>query len=349
MHTALTFPLVGEDVLITGAGPIGLMAIAVARHAGARKIAVTDVSAPRLELARQLGVDLAIDVSRMRVKDAQRELGMREGFDIGMEMSGHPAALPEMIENMNHGGRIAMLGLPSQSIDIDWGKVVTHMLTLKGIYGREMFETWYAMSAMLSSNPAPHANISPWSRTRFPATRLGEGLRRRPRRRGGKVVLDWTGSSLASVPDHRPTLAEEPPMYSAIKDQLQHELDEIRSAGLFKTERHIDSPAGQPHQGRADRRAGARRAELLRQQLPGPRRPPGHHRRGQAAMDERGFGMASVRFICGTQDLHLALETPASRRSSAPRTPSCSPAASTPTAACSSPSSARKTPSSPTR
>src|SRR6478609_10534672 len=115
VHTALSFPLVGEDVLITGAGPIGLMAIAVARHAGARKIAITDVSAPRLELARQLGVDLAIDVSKTRVRQAQRELGMREGFDIGLEMSGHPTALPEMIDNMNHGGRIAMLGLPSQS------------------------------------------------------------------------------------------------------------------------------------------------------------------------------------------------------------------------------------------
>ena len=157
VHTALSFPLVGEDVLITGAGPIGLMAIAVARHAGARKIAITDVSAPRLELARSMGVDLAIDVSTTRVRDAQRELGMREGFDIGLEMSGHPTALPEMIDNMNHGGRIAMLGLPSQPIDINWGKVVTHMLTLKGIYGREMFETWYAMSAMLSSNRVLHA------------------------------------------------------------------------------------------------------------------------------------------------------------------------------------------------
>lgn len=192
VHTALSFPLVGEDVLITGAGPIGLMAIAVVRHAGARKIAITDVSAPRLELARQLGVDLAIDVSRTRVREAQRELGMREGFDIGLEMSGHPSALPEMIDNMNHGGRIAMLGLPSQPIEIDWGKVVTHMLTLKGIYGREMFETWYAMSAMLSSNQTLHANISAVVTDVLPATQWEKGFDIARSGVGGKVVLDWT-------------------------------------------------------------------------------------------------------------------------------------------------------------
>lgn len=191
VHTALSFPLVGEDVLITGAGPIGLMAIAVARHAGARKIAITDVSPSRLELARSLGVDLAVDVSTTRISDAQRELGMREGFDIGLEMSGHPTALPEMIENMNHGGRIAMLGLPSQSIDIDWGKVVTHMLTLKGIYGREMFETWYAMSAMLSSNPVLHRNISAVITDVLPAMEWEKGFEAARGGHGGKVVLDW--------------------------------------------------------------------------------------------------------------------------------------------------------------
>jgi threonine 3-dehydrogenase len=192
VHTALSFPLVGEDVLITGAGPIGLMAIAVARHAGARKIAITDVSRPRLDLARQLGADLAIDVSTTRVRDAQRDLGMREGFDIGMEMSGHPGALPEMIDNMNHGGRIAMLGLPSQDIIIDWGKVVTHMLTLKGIYGREMYETWYAMSAMLSSNPVLHAAISAVVTDTLPAAQWEKGFDLARSGTGGKVVLDWT-------------------------------------------------------------------------------------------------------------------------------------------------------------
>jgi threonine 3-dehydrogenase len=192
VHTALSFPLVGEDVLITGAGPIGLMAIAVARHAGARKIAITDVSLPRLELAKQLGADLAIDVSTTRVRDAQRELGMREGFDVGMEMSGHPSALPEMIDNMNHGGRIAMLGLPSQEITIDWAKVVTHMLTLKGIYGREMYETWYAMSAMLSSNPVLRAGISAVVTDTLPATDWEKGFDIARNGVGGKVVLDWT-------------------------------------------------------------------------------------------------------------------------------------------------------------
>ena len=193
-HTALSFPLVGEDVLITGAGPIGLMAISVARHAGARKIAITDVSAPRLALARDLGVDLAIDVSRMSVRDAQRELGMREGFDVGFEMSGHPSALPEMIENMNHGGRIAMLGLPAQPVEIDWGKVVTHMLTLKGIYGREMFETWYAMSAMLQSNPILRRNVAAVVTDVLPAERWEEGFALARSGRGGKVVLDWSGT-----------------------------------------------------------------------------------------------------------------------------------------------------------
>jgi threonine 3-dehydrogenase len=192
VHTTLSFPLVGEDVLITGAGPIGLMAIAVARHAGARKIAITDVAAPRLELARSMGVDLAIDVSTTRVRDAQRELGMREGFDIGLEMSGHPTALPEMIDNMNHGGRIAMLGLPSQPIDINWGKVVTHMLTLKGIYGREMFETWYAMSAMLSSNRVLHRNVSAVVTDRMPAAQWENGFAAARSGVCGKVVLDWS-------------------------------------------------------------------------------------------------------------------------------------------------------------
>src|SRR5579875_660582 len=133
VHTALSFPLVGEDVLITGAGPIGLMAAAVCRHVGARFVVVTDVSSYRLELARAMGVDLALDVSTERVADAQHRLGMVEGFDVAMEMSGHPSALPEALANLNHGGRVAMLGLPSRPIEVDWAKVVTHMITIKGI------------------------------------------------------------------------------------------------------------------------------------------------------------------------------------------------------------------------
>jgi threonine 3-dehydrogenase len=149
VHTALTFPLVGEDVLITGAGPIGLMAAAVVRHVGARYVVITDVSESRLQLARGLGVDLALNVTTDSIASAQQHLGMVEGFDVALEMSGHPTALPAVIDNLNHGGRIALLGLPAGSIDIDWAKVVTHMITIQGIYGRQMFETWYAMSAML--------------------------------------------------------------------------------------------------------------------------------------------------------------------------------------------------------
>jgi threonine 3-dehydrogenase len=192
VHTALSSPLVGEDVLITGAGPIGLMAVAVARHAGARKIAITDVSAPRLDLARSIGADIAVDVSTMRIREAQAALGMREGFDVGLEMSGHRTALPEMIDNMNHGGRIAMLGLPAGPIDIDWAKVVTHMLTLKGIYGREMFETWYAMSAMLSSDAVMRQRIESIVTHTLPASEWAEGFRLAGDGQSGKIVLDWT-------------------------------------------------------------------------------------------------------------------------------------------------------------
>ncbi|MDQ1732789.1 MAG: threonine 3-dehydrogenase [Pseudonocardiales bacterium] len=191
VHTALSFPMTGEDVLITGAGPIGLMAAAVARHIGARYIVITDVSAPRLELARRMGVDRAIDVSTASIAETQAALGMREGFDIGLEMSGHPGALPDMIANMNHGGRIAMLGLPSEQITVDWAKVVTHMLTIRGIYGREMFETWYAMSAMLQSGTALRDAVSAVITDRFPARDWQAGFDTARAARGGKVVLNW--------------------------------------------------------------------------------------------------------------------------------------------------------------
>ncbi|SDK68005.1 L-threonine 3-dehydrogenase [Cryobacterium psychrotolerans] len=192
VHTALSFPLVGEDVLITGAGPIGLMAAAVARHVGARFVVVTDVSEPRLALARQMGADLTVNVAESRIADAQRTLGMREGFDVGFEMSGHPGALPEMITNLNHGGRVAMLGLPSAPIDVDWARVVTHMLTIKGIYGREMYETWVAMSAMLQSSEWLRDALSSVITDRFPAARWQEGFDAARAGTGGKVVLDWS-------------------------------------------------------------------------------------------------------------------------------------------------------------
>ncbi|WP_296666623.1 L-threonine 3-dehydrogenase [Demequina sp.] len=192
VHTALKFPIVGEDVLITGAGPIGLMAAAVARHVGARFIVVTDVSEPRLELARRVGADLAVNVAHERIADAQRRLGMREGFDVGFEMCGQPSALPEMIDNLTHGGRVAMLGLPTGPIDVDWAKVVTHMLTVSGIYGREMFETWNAMSAMLQTSAELRAAIDTVITHRLPAREWREGFATAATASAGKVVLDWT-------------------------------------------------------------------------------------------------------------------------------------------------------------
>ncbi len=188
VHTALTFPLVGEDVLITGAGPIGLMAASVARHVGARFVVITDVSAYRLDLARRMGVDLALDVSHESIAEAQRRLGMLEGFDVAMEMSGHPTALPEVLANLNHGGRIAMLGLPSAPIEIDWGKVVTHMITIQGIYGRQMFETWYAMSAMLRSG----LDIGRVITHRYPAGEWAAAFATARSGQCGKVVMDWS-------------------------------------------------------------------------------------------------------------------------------------------------------------
>jgi len=192
VHTALAFPLVGEDVLVTGCGPIGLMAIAIARHVGARFITATDVSAPRLELAREMGADAVVDVSREDIADAQRALGMREGFDIGFEMSGAPSALPAMIDNMNHGGRIAMLGLPTGPFSVDWGKIVTHMLTLKGIYGREMFETWNAMGAMLQTSPVLRDSITRIIAEVLPARDWEKGFAAAASAGTGKIILDWT-------------------------------------------------------------------------------------------------------------------------------------------------------------
>ncbi|WP_062213854.1 L-threonine 3-dehydrogenase [Demequina oxidasica] len=192
VHTALKFPLVGEDVLISGAGPIGLMAAAVVRHIGARFVVVTDVSEPRLELARIVGADIALNVTQHKIADAQEMLGMREGFDVGLEMSGHPTALPEMIENLTHGGRVAMLGLASEPINVDWAKVVTHMLTISGIYGREMFETWNAMSAMLQSSADLRVALDTVITHRLPVSEWEQGFAVARTASAGKVVLDWT-------------------------------------------------------------------------------------------------------------------------------------------------------------
>jgi threonine 3-dehydrogenase len=188
VHTALSFPLVGEDVLITGAGPIGLMAAVVAKHVGARFVVVTDVNEARLDLARKMGVDAAVNVATERVASAQRRLGMKEGFDIGLEMSGSPGALPEMLDNLNHGAHVAVLGLPNQPIVIDWAKVVTHMITIKGIYGREMFETWYAMNAMVSTG----LDISMIITDRFPASRWEDAFAVARTGDRGKIIIDWS-------------------------------------------------------------------------------------------------------------------------------------------------------------
>ena len=187
VHTALSFPVLGEDVLITGAGPIGIMAAAVVRHAGARHVVITDVKPKRLALAEQMGVTLAVDSTRTRLGDVQKQLGMHEGFDVGLEMSGNAGAFREMLANMSHGARIAMLGLPAGEIAIDWRHVIFHMLTLKGIYGREMYETWYKMTVMLESG----LQIKPVITHRFHWNEYEKGFAAMKSGDSGKVILDW--------------------------------------------------------------------------------------------------------------------------------------------------------------
>ncbi len=187
VHTALSFPVLGEDVLVTGAGPIGCMAAAVARHAAARHVVVTDVNPWRLELAKKMGATRIVDVRYESLTDVQRELGMKEGFDIGMEMSGNPDAFRDMIHQMNHGGRIALLGIPTESVAIDWNDVVFNMLTIKGIYGREMYETWYKMTVMLQSG----LDISPVITHRFHFSEFQQGFDVMMSGQSGKVILNW--------------------------------------------------------------------------------------------------------------------------------------------------------------
>lgn len=187
VHTALSFPLVGEDVLITGAGPIGIMAAAVARHAGARNVVITDVSEPRLEIARKVGATLAVNVAETSVADAQRRLGLREGFDVGLEMSGRPEAMREMVANMTHGGRIAMLGLPAEEFPVDWSRIVTSMITVKGIYGREMYETWYAMTVLLEGG----LDLSPVVTGTYPYKDFDAAFDEASTARSGKIILNW--------------------------------------------------------------------------------------------------------------------------------------------------------------
>ncbi len=187
VHTALSFDLLGEDVLITGAGPIGLMATAIARHAGARYVVVTDVNPYRIELARSMGATRVVDARTEKLCDIQEELNMHEGFDVGLEMSGNAQAFREMLDNMCHGGKIAMLGIPPDDMAIDWNQVVFNMLTIKGIYGREMYETWYKMTVMLESG----LNIEPVITHRLPFTDFESGFEAMQNGQSGKVILYW--------------------------------------------------------------------------------------------------------------------------------------------------------------
>jgi threonine 3-dehydrogenase len=187
VHTALSFSVLGEDVLVTGAGPIGCMATAVVRHAGARHVVVTDVNGYRLELAGRMGATLALDPRERDLADVQRELGMTEGFDVGLEMSGNPDALRSMIANMAHGGRIAVLGIPTAEIALDLNPIIFNMLTLKGIYGREMYETWYQMTVMLQSG----LEIRPVITHRFSHRDFEEAFAVARSGQSGKVILDW--------------------------------------------------------------------------------------------------------------------------------------------------------------
>jgi threonine 3-dehydrogenase len=187
VHTALQYDLLGEDVLITGAGPIGAMAAAVCRHAGARHVVITDINPQRLELAQTLGATRTVDVSREKLEDVQRELGMAEGFDVGLEMSGNPSAFKDLLANMCHGGKVSILGIPSEEMAIDWNQVIFNMLTLKGIYGREMYETWYKMSVMIESG----LNIAPVITHRLDYRDFQQGFDAMNTGSASKVILNW--------------------------------------------------------------------------------------------------------------------------------------------------------------
>jgi len=187
VHTALSFDLLGEDVLVTGAGPIGIMGAAIAKHAGARYVVITDVNPWRLALAEKLGVTRAVNAREKSLREVQKELGMKEGFDVGLEMSGNPHAFRDLVANMAHGGKIALLGIPTEPMAIDWNAVIFNMLTIKGIYGREMYETWYKMTVMLEGG----LNIKPVITHRFHHTEYRKAFEVALSGESGKVILDW--------------------------------------------------------------------------------------------------------------------------------------------------------------
>lgn len=187
VHTALSFDLVGEDVLITGAGPIGIMAAAVAKHVGARHVVITDINPYRLELAEKMGATKAVNVAHQKLEEVMADLGMTEGFDVGLEMSGVPVAFNSMLNNMNHGGKIAMLGIPPSDMAVDWNQVIFKGLVIKGIYGREMFETWYKMASLIQSG----LDISPIITHRFDIDDFQQGFETMGSGKSGKVILNW--------------------------------------------------------------------------------------------------------------------------------------------------------------
>ena len=187
-RSALSFPVLGEDVLITGAGPIGIMCIPIVKRAGARHVVISDVNAFRLDLARKMGATLAVNPMETPIAEVQKQLGMQEGFDVGLEMSGNPAALREMIANMSHGGKIAMLGIPAEPMTMEWRQVIFNMLTIKGIYGREMYETWYKMTVMIESG----LDIAPVITHRYSYKDYEKGFEAMMSGQTGKVVLNWT-------------------------------------------------------------------------------------------------------------------------------------------------------------
>ncbi|MBW8191224.1 L-threonine 3-dehydrogenase [Neiella marina] len=191
VHTALSFDLVGEDVLITGAGPIGIMAAAVARHCGARHVVITDVNNYRLALARKMGATRAVNVAEQSLDEVMRQLGMSEGFDVGLEMSGVPAAFADLLDKMNHGGKVALLGIPPSTMAIDWNQVIFKGLIIKGIYGREMFETWYKMASLVQSG----LDLTPMLTHHYPVEQFQQGFDAMLSGQCGKVVLDWTSSN----------------------------------------------------------------------------------------------------------------------------------------------------------
>ena len=187
VHTALSFNLIGEDVLITGAGPIGIMAVAIAKHVGARHVVITDVNEYRLDLARQMGATRAVNVLKTNLTDVMAELNMHEGFDVGLEMSGNPSAFRQMLDKMNHGGKVALLGIPPSETAIDWNQVIFKGLEIKGVYGREMFETWYKMVALIQSG----LDISPLITHHFKIDDFKQGFDAMNSGQSGKVILDW--------------------------------------------------------------------------------------------------------------------------------------------------------------